>query len=241
MRTIKIINFLNRVQGKLNPEPRTLNPEKAFTLVELLIAASIIGMISIAILSSFGIGFHTFERVQAFGGSQMDILLSIEEIERDLRNTFPLSGIPFTGNSQNMTFAGLFSQWDEEKEEETVVLGKKSYSLDSTSKALVRKQQEYSRAIAESTGTEQEAEILAFVEDLQFSYYYYKKELQDDKEKIEFGWKNSWGQEDGLPKGVKIEVTFRNGEKDVHLARTVFIPIGGSTLTQEEQTEGEGG
>lgn len=221
MKTIKIINLQSRGQG--------------FTLVELLIAASIIGMISIAILSSFGVGFHTFERVQAFGGPQMDILLSIEEMERDLRNTFPLSGIPFTGNSRNMTFAALFSKWDEEKEEEAVVLGKKSYSLDSTSKALVSTQQEYANAVGESTGTEQGTEVLAFVEDIQFSYYYYQKELQEDKEKIEFGWKDSWSPEDGLPKGVKIEVTFKNGEEDVHLARTVFIPIGGSTVTNEQE------
>ncbi len=212
-----------------------------FTLVELLIAASIIGMISIAILSAFGTGFHTFERVQAFGGPQMDILFSLEEMERDLRNTFPLSGIPFTGNSRNMTFAALFSQWNEEKEEETVVLGKKSYSLDSASRALVRKQQEYANAVAESAGTEQGAEVLVLVEDIQFSYYYYRKELQADQEKIEFGWKDSWSQEDGLPKGVKIEVTFKNGEEDVHLARTVFIPIGGSTEMEEGREQGEGG
>ena len=59
-----------------------------FTLIELMVAASILGLIGLAVLTAFGSGFHVYERVQSYGGVQTDVLLVLEEMERDLRNTF---------------------------------------------------------------------------------------------------------------------------------------------------------
>ena len=60
--------------------------KKGFTLIELLVSTSILGIIGLTILATFGSGFQVYERVDNFGGAQAEILLALEEIERDLRN-----------------------------------------------------------------------------------------------------------------------------------------------------------
>ena len=82
----------------------TLYAEKGFTLIEILVATSILGIIGLTILTTFASGLHVFERVQTFGGSQADVLLAFEEMEKDIRNVFPLSTIAFEGDTQSMTF-----------------------------------------------------------------------------------------------------------------------------------------
>jgi prepilin-type N-terminal cleavage/methylation domain-containing protein len=242
------------------PDSRTKNKafplNKGFTLVELMIAASILGMIALAILSSFDAGLRAFAHVQSFGGTQVEALLAIDRIERDLRNTFRLSGINFDGGAKEISFPAVVRRLDEE-DNERVSLGRITYRFDSSQKALIVKEEDYSLAIAGGGGeaiedsaqpkvprSEQTApEILAFIEDLHFDYYFYRKGTEGDKETVDYGWKASWaGKDDGFPRGVKVEVVFKNGQEERSLARTVFIPVGGETGEAGEGPQGgEGG
>src|SRR3990167_7818362 len=97
----------------LNPIPSTLNPEQGFTLIELMVAASILGLIGLAILTTFGSGFSVYERVQAYGGTQADALLALEEIERDVRNIFQMPTIPVEGGSDRVAFPAIIETVEE--------------------------------------------------------------------------------------------------------------------------------
>lgn len=224
---------------RLSPVPYTLYPDNGFTLVELLVATSIMGMIALAVLSAFGTGFYAFGRVESFAEDQADILLALDRWERDVRNSFPSAAVEFKGDSQSISFPSLITVFDEEDQGEDVSLGQVSYSFDEQEKTFTIAPTDYVSSPS-AGGQEPPAEVLAHVEDLHFSYYFYKKEIKGEEEKVEHGWKSSWTQQDeGIPRGVKIELTFLKEGQEVPLARTVFIPAGGSVIVREEGVEQE--
>jgi len=215
-----------------------------FTIIELLLAASMMSMVALAVLSTFGTGLRAFERVQSFGGFQADVLLFLEGFERDVRNTFVFSEVKFKGDSQSMSFASVGTKLAEDGHAFTV-LEERSYGFDSSQKALVEKEEDFapvvSSVIEGSVRTQQVAPIKAVM----FQYYSYRKEIEDGKEKIESGWQGTWTDEERIPRGIKIQLTFEEGGKEVSLARTVFIPsggdVGGDEQDDEEQEAGADG
>ena len=239
----------NRVQGsgfrvqkpeeKLSPIPYPLSPKKGFTIIELLLAASIMSMVALAVLSTFGTGLRAFERVQSFGGFQSDVLLFLEGFERDARNTFAFSGVKFKGDSQSMSFASVGTKLDEDGSAFTV-LEERSYGFDSFQNALVEKEEDFAPAVSSVTEGSVRTRQVAPVKAVAFQYYSYRKEIEDGEEKIESGWQGTWTDEETIPRGIKIRLTFEEGGQEVSLARTVFIPSGGDIGREEEEEEEQG-
>jgi len=192
--------------------------DKGFTLIELLVTTSILGMIAIAIFATFVSGLNVYNRMETYGGVQADVLLSLEKMERDLRNVFSFKKIGFVGNTKKITFPGLIKEIDSEGNQ-SLFVGKISYYFDETAGTLVKEKQDYPQSLSEEGMGESNFKILAFIENINFNYYYFNQETQT------YNWKNSWDTGDGIPRGVKIEVTFKNDKRDVKLARTVFIPV----------------
>ncbi len=212
-----------------------MNYRKGFTLIELAIAASILSMVALAILSVFGAGLRTFDRVAVFGGSQSGFLLFLQNFETDIRNAFELPGVPFTGNTQKMSFAGITSELNEDNEV-SVALVKKLYYFDNARNTLFNKEEGYPQAVFPfDVPSEQVGSLM----DVRFQYYAYTKTIEEGKENIQYGWQDAWSEEGSLPRGVKIVLTFNNGDQDVIWERTVFIPTGGDVpflpATEEEQ------
>jgi prepilin-type N-terminal cleavage/methylation domain-containing protein len=195
----------------------------AFTLVELLITATILGIISVAIIASFASGLKVYEKVQNYTGERADVLLSLEKIERDLRNTVAYSGIDFVGKKESIFFPALTSEGS---------LGRICYYLKGRLDTLTREEQGYARAtLSKIRKGKGDIKKLVSLKDIGFSYYYY------DIEEKEYAWKDSWEMEDEdedmktkpgerVPLGVRVEVTFKEGRKEVMLTRTVLIPVG---------------
>ena len=215
------------------------NKKQGFTLIELLVATSIMGIIGLTILTTFGSGFHVYERVQTFGGAQADVLLALEEIEKNLRNVFPMSTIAFVGDAQSITFPAVIEKLETIGDEEKVLLsiGKISYSFDSETKEFIRSEQDYSQAVAGSEGNAAQRNILGLIEDIKFSYYSHNKEEEA------FSWKDSWSaEEENTLAGVKIELAYQRNSRNIELTRTVFIPTDLGIIDEivEDGEEGEG-
>ena len=221
---------------KRKKEKKRRNSVRGFTLIELLVAASILGLIGLAILTTFGSGFHVYERIQSYGGVQADVLLALEEMERDLRNIFPSSVIPFEGDDQSIRFPAVIEALQQVEGEETVVfsLGQMSYYVESTHEegaVLIQEQLGYSRALSGMKAGEGREHVLTSVKDLKFSYYAF------DGEEGTYGWEDTWpAEKKSHPAGVRIELTFHDGSRDIQLVRTVVIP---SIRVEEEIEDGE--
>jgi hypothetical protein len=211
-----------------------------------MVAASILGLIGLAILTTFGSGFSIYERVQAYGGSQTDALLALEEIERDVRNIFPFATIPVEGETDRIAFPAVIETIVEAEGGPTLhsSIGKIAYLVDDgefENKVLKKSRQNYSAAVSESASDAQEEEVLVAITDLAFRYYSYNSEEET------YAWDGSWSAGEGSAlKGVEITLTYKDLNRDVQLVRTVLIPtadnsdVEGTGEGDEEGGEEEG-
>ena len=198
-----------------------------FTLVELLVTAAILGIVALAVISSFASGLKVYERVESRTRTRPDILLSLEKMERDLRNTIPSSEIDFTGEKESVSFAALTAEGN---------LGRILYYLKGARDLLTREEQDYPRAVSKIKKGKGRVKELVSVKDIDFSYYY------RDPDTEEYKWKDTWkveeeattddgrrttDEEEGrVPLGVKIKLTYKEGAEYVTLTRAVLIPVG---------------
>jgi len=209
-----------------------IHSSNAFTLVELLITTAILGMVSLAIVSTFASGINIYSHLRAYTGIKTDVLLALEKIERDLSGAFVFSEIEFYGDKRVISFPGLVGATDAEGEQ-VMRPGRISYYFDVLKDELVREKQDYSKAILGKYTRRGSRKVLASVEKTDFSYYYY--DSIDDV----YGWRSLWKPEDEgretrderlwmdeekILLGARIEVTFKAGGKDMTLSRTVFFP-----------------
>ncbi len=75
-----------------------------FTLVEIAVAAALLGMTALAVMSVFAGGAKVYYRLRDYAGVETDVLIALDKMERDLRNTHPIFGIPFHGESKRIEF-----------------------------------------------------------------------------------------------------------------------------------------
>ena len=137
---------------------------KAFTLIELLIAASIAAILGLAILATFSVGFKTYSKLKNGNLSHADVLLSFEKIEKDLRNTFHFSGINFIGDQRSVSFAGFIHH--------SSSIGRISYFFDAkTGGSLIKTEQPYSYSLLNNSTDEIDSKVITSLKDMVFSYY----------------------------------------------------------------------
>ncbi|MDD5225734.1 MAG: type II secretion system protein [Candidatus Omnitrophica bacterium] len=214
---------------------------KGFTLIELMLVAVMLGALGLAIVATFAGGLKIFNRMQSYTVTRADVLLVIEKMERDLRNTFSFKGIDFIGGPKRMTFPSVLrtvSAKGQVKESP----GSVSYYRDDSSheRALSREEKAYAQAVKKGSSEHGDIAVLAPIEDVDFQYFSY------DPEAKTYSWGNEWDKsEDGedskeegkvpkgvvaladrpenLPLGVKIKVRYEDGGKIFTLSRVVFI------------------
>ncbi len=225
---------------KLKAESCKLKASKGFTLVEIMLVAGIMAIIGLAIVSTFSGGLKIFYRMEGYNTVKADVLISIEKMERDLRNAFPYAGMEFIGSSRKVTFPGLIRKFNSDKLPEES-LGAISYYLDDSglTKAFSREEKRYVQAIKKEGRERGSVTRLASIVDLNFKYYAYDPELDsyswvsvwDKSEDMEDGEEEKPKQEnvplkdreEKLPLGVKIEVSYKDDGKVITLNRAVFI------------------
>src|SRR3989338_4090918 len=175
----------------------SLSAEKGFTLIEFMVAASILGFIGLAILTTFGSGCSVYERVQAYGGAQADALLALEELERDVRNIVPISTIPVEAEADRIAFPAVIETYEEVEGEEAQLrasIGKVVYFLEGMGlegKVLKKSTLNYSDAVSGGTDSENADETLVSVSNLAFRYYSY------NADEGEYHWDDVWSDSAG--------------------------------------------
>jgi len=200
------------------------NVRRGFTLVELLVTSFILGVISVGIIASFASGLKVYEKVQNYMGSRADVLLALERIERDLRNIVNSSVVEFIGENELISFASVTDDGS---------LGRVLYYVKGARDMFTREEQGYKLAtemkLRKGKG---KVKKLVSVRDIDFTFYYY------DKEDEEYKWVEVWDPEENgdegeeisederVPLGVRLELTFIEGRERITLTRTVLVPVG---------------
>ena len=198
-----------------------LSRPRGFSLVELIIVSSLLAVVSLAVFSVFSAGLKIYQRAQSYEGRKANILIFLEKMERDLRNTFDCSAINFVGDPEKISFPGMVKKVDAAGVE-SLSVSRITYYFDASKEALLKEETAFSNTNAEKSygpGITAAGEGFS-ASGVNFSYCYFEADAKS------YSWKDS--ADGGMaPAAVKIEALFKDGDKDVRLVRTVLIPVSG--------------
>lgn len=189
---------------------------KGFTLIELIVGITIFTVVIVALYSAFTLGIKTWRRSQD-GGPLQKLRLTFLKVEKELKNTFFFSRIPFNGTEREMVFPLSISDGDRD------IICVVTYCVDVNAKTGLKELKRKERVFSEGPepATEKIKRLLPSLKEAVFEYAY---AVGDSSKDIE--WQRSWdGQEKGaLPSGIRISLK-RDGSEEIY-SKVVFLQHG---------------
>lgn len=201
---------------------RTLKRSSGFTLVETLLAASLVAIIGFAIYASFDSGIRVMERVNRVGEEE-DLNIFFEKLATEIQNSFRHKTIHFEGIPEKFSFPTLVQTNEELGGARSI--GRVSYFYDSSSQSVQKTQENVSDIFIKEEKEEEVVKpkrVLGGVRSLFFQYY------DHDPIKGTYSWRGDWGEDaiDRIPLAVRVELVFEKGEGKT-VVRTISLSIGG--------------
>ncbi|MDD4955333.1 MAG: type II secretion system protein GspJ [Candidatus Omnitrophica bacterium] len=205
---------------------------KSFTLIELLITASIIAVIILSVYSAFNTGILAYKKIDsAFSGYQ-EARVVFNRLESDLRNSFVYSkqSSLFKAGPQELDFLNVSRIYDNDKEYSNLCRIK--YELSGTT----LKRTAYSGLSALSRDDSiKPQDFSSSIKSVDFEYAYI-----GNGEKKEILWQNSWpkieNQAKQLPLAVKVNLVIISKEEKQQklLMFTKIISLPQANTKEEE-------
>ena len=187
---------------------------RAFTMIEILLSASLIVVLGLVLVSSLSGGLSVWQRLSAQDSSE-DTYIFFEKLSVDLYNSFQYHGIAFSGRGEGMKLAGIVTTSSGEPGLRQGV-GEISYAYDPSMHAIVKTERNLTALYRDQKGVPQT--VLSAVSACEFRYYMHD-ELQD-----KYVWLDEWKQDAGLPLGVKVTITVTIDGKPYTYSKTIPIP-----------------
>lgn len=195
-----------------NPSP----PASGFTLIEMLIAMSLVALVAVAVYANFESGIRVM-KVMSRPVSEEDTNIFFEKISSDLQNSFRYKKIPFSGLPERVSFPAPIRT--EPSLGGADAIGRVSYAYDSSRHSVVRLQENVSQIYQEKPG--QPVSVLSPVQSLHFHYYRF------DPSERKYSWVEEWKEtEEKVPRAVRVELEIDEEGKLHNLTRTIPIPVG---------------
>jgi len=192
---IKVPNRESRIEN--------LSSSRGFTLVEIVVAVTIFAIVALTLGATFISGARIWQRAKDFSFLKHEALLSLEAISKELSRCINTPLVGFEATERRITFASL-------KNESVVAI---TYTYKPLQNSLWRKELEL-RDILNKKKNITEKKVLP-LESFDLEFYYF------DEGEDTYLWKNSWSEEDGIPKAVKLKMK----TKDEVFKKTIFIPV----------------
>lgn len=171
---------------------------RAFTLIELIITVTIFTIIIVTVYSSFYMGMKAWRRAEG-DASFPKIRIGLLKIEKELKDSFYFSRIPFKGTSEEVSFPLTVPDGDSQK----IYIVTYDVNEDGGTglKQLIRKERIFSAQ--EEVLEEKTKGFLPLVKDIRFEYAY-----RTDSASKEFEWQGFWDGEtqNRLPSGIRISL-----------------------------------
>ncbi len=224
MKGVKDPNFRGSapsLKSQKNPmsSVRLQRSPSGFTLIEVLIAASLVSLIAFAVYANFDSGIRVMERVNHVMQEE-DINVFFEKLSRDIQNSFRYASIPFKGNGEKLSFPSSIAT-------EPVLgssrgIGRVSYYYNSSQGRIERLQENVSQMFQGEKEVVEPTTALSNISSVRFQYFAY------DKKEEAYTWKEEWGDADNrIPLAVKAELVFHDEGIEKTLTRTIAVPVGG--------------
>lgn len=187
------------------------------TLLELLVVTAILGVVIAVIAACLGSGIRVWDEARSFKAVEGDAVFVLSLMEKDLRNAFRFSDVPFKGDGGSVSFAGLVQSADGSGLPGARI-GTIGYSRSGGREGnLYRSETEY-------PGSEERREkIAAGAAGLALRY----AAAGTNAQARAIDWADSWDSATNLPGRVSIELSFlRDGKEPLTFVRDVTLPLG---------------
>ena len=201
--------------------------EAGFTLIEWLVAISLIAMVGLAIYGIFDSGIKVMQRIiRPVPGEDLNIFF--EKLSQDLQDAFHYSGVHFKGGAEKIFFVTSIQAQPVLGGDQGI--GAVTYAYDPARLMILREQKNVSELYEEKEEKDEKGNqlqgtpILNHILLLRFQYYGFAPE---DKK---FFWLDSWEEADpkiGFPFALRVEIVFKEEGAKRHFVRTITIPVSG--------------
>jgi len=195
------------------------NYRRGFTLTEVLLVSAMFAVISLAVFNAFSNGFKLWARGQHVM-VEGNTAIFLDRLSEDLRQTILISGIPFKGDSAELSFPAIIlgptdSNGSRAQEGIADQIGAIRYVFDPSQKKIIRYQATYGQALKAQWADP--VDVADLVEDVSLRYYLPADHGLDIKTQTQ----------EGIPVGVMIDVQFLVEGQLFHMRRFLIIPVGG--------------
>lgn len=188
------------------------------TFVEMLIVVSIFALVSVSLYSALANGIRVWDKSKRIVVEE-DLAIFFDKISQDLHNVMLYSDIRYSGSMSRFAFPTLITTEADRRSSERDAgyvrqIGKVEYYYDPTKDSVVRRESNFSQALAENYGKQ---EYLAkSIERIHFQYYYLTDTGPIYSEQIL----------DGFPSGVEVKIEFRDDLGKREMKKFIEVPVG---------------
>lgn len=192
-----------------------------FTLVELLVTVTLVGMVGATVVAAVSGCLRVYERISAQGRQEEWIRVAFDQLRRDLRSARRFAPVPFDGAYDEVSFPAIVPV--DLRDGRTIdAIGRTGYYFNSMRGTLCRSQQPHQ--LLRRVGMKDRCQVvLSDVKRVRFSFYQPVTETQGG------GWSGAWGSADP-PLAVKVEVGYHERASGPLKTQTllVYVPQGGT-------------
>lgn len=210
-----------------------LMPKKSFTLIELLIAVTMISVILLSLYSAFNAGVLSYKKIDASFEAYQEARAIFNRMEIDLKNSFPYKKdlSLFKGTNERLEFFTVLNIYDKDKIDTQICRIK--YQLDANS---LKRTAYIAGAAIDDTILPAPEELSAVIKNIGFEYAGI-----GGSGKEAFIWQASWPQDNTqqneMPLAVKIKMTLtgRGEKKENSIEFSKTIPLRQKNIDDSNQ------
>ena len=202
---------------RLMPQNKSYGKD-GFTLVELLVTASIVVIVSMAVYMSFQQGVFGARDINRSVESSQMVLQALGRMSTDFRNSFEFSKTKslFLGQKGSIGFLTLVNTYTDVGNVRE--LSYVSYVVnDGKLTRMVRR----GKSVLEENAAARRDELVESVQELSFSYGSYSS---DTKTLV---WKEEWDRSTSLPQVIKVKLVVNEKTGNRTFERSITRPVDG--------------
>ena len=211
--------------------------QKAFTLIELVVALTIFSVLGIAVFSTLSMGLSSWRRGESQEKAYQDIRIFFDVLGEEMRNAVDLIDQPFQGEEQKIKFAFIKNVYNPEDASTNKELGIVEYLLKKEKAALTLYRQ-YWAYPADPKAKNRGGKILSGIKEISLKYWGYESNEDKDQEPPVYTWASSWDSLGELPGGVKIHLAMM-AEKDydpkISIEKKIKVFSGSGKIVRSEE------
>lgn len=192
--------------------------QKGFTLLELLVVATMVSVMGAVIFSVFARGLDLRKRADGARIHEKDAWVAADAFAREFRDAYAFPGLPFQGKPTGAAFPTLIRRTSSAELE----MGFVEYVYDPAARSILRRQRDYYSLFKDKNDPntvpdEPARAVLTDVESFTVRYFSFNKSAM----KLE--WADTWDAKEGFPLGIRTEITLGAAHKGRKVTKTAYV------------------